>query len=137
MGGHDRLIDCSRDLHHFSQRDEKQQKTSVSRCPKPTLKVHTAATIQAWCFQFHAQAKTCGLRVNNCFCLRKLTNNPKGFTCCDDSVSSNNSMCDSHSSQSFISGCPQFMQRSKPSFSNLAIACNNKQELLLLLDAKI
>ena len=67
--------------------DKKQQKTFVSRHPKLTAKIHTAATVQeAWCFQFHAHVGASSICVHNHFDFCKLTNNPEGFTCGDDAI---------------------------------------------------
>ena len=86
MDGPHRLINRSGDLYYFSKWDEKQQKTFISRAPKPLSKTHSPATIRAWYMKFHAHAQAYGVYVHNYFDFRPLTGDPKGFTCGDDTL---------------------------------------------------
>ena len=83
MDGPNRLISRSGDVYYFSKWDEKQQKTFISRCPKPASKSHDPITIREWYCQFHAHAKAYGIYVHNYYDFRKLPGDPKGFTCGD------------------------------------------------------
>lgn len=91
MDGPHRLINRSGDVYYFSKWDDKQQKTFISRCPKPNSKMHNASSIREWYYQFHAHARTYGLYVHNYYDFRKLSGDPKGFTCGDDTA---NTQCD-------------------------------------------
>ena len=84
MDGPNRLITRSGDLFYFSKWDEKQQKTFISRCPKPASKTHDPSTIRDWYYKFHSHAKSFGIYVHNYFDFRQLSGDPKGFTCGDD-----------------------------------------------------
>ena len=83
MDGPNRLINRSGDVYYFSKWDEKQQKTFISRCPEPASKTHDASTIREWYYQFHAHAKAYGIYAHNYFDFRRLSGDPKGFTCGD------------------------------------------------------
>ena len=56
----------------------------ISRSPKPASKVHDSQTIRDWYYKFHGHAKQYGIYVHNYFDFRKLSGDPKGFTCGDD-----------------------------------------------------
>ena len=74
-------------MFYFSKWDEKKQKTFISRCPKPASKVHDHHCLRDWYYKFHNHAKQYGIYVHNYFDFRKLSGDPKGFTCGTDSNS--------------------------------------------------
>ena len=84
MDGPHRMITRSGDLFYFSKWDEKKQKMFISRSPKPASKVHDAITIRDWYYKFHGHAQQYGIYVHNYFDFRKLSGDPKGFTCGED-----------------------------------------------------
>ena len=87
MDGPHQMITRSGDLFHFSKWDEKKQKMFISRSPKPASKSHNSHTIQDWYYKFHVHAKQYGIYVHNYFDFWKLSGDPKGFTCSDDTDS--------------------------------------------------
>ena len=56
----------------------------ISRSPKPTSKIHKSQSIRDWYYKFHGHAKQYGIYGHNYFDFQKLSGDPKGFTCGDD-----------------------------------------------------
>ena len=81
------MITRSGDPFYFSRWDEKKQKMFISRSPKPESKTHDSHTIWDWYYKFHVHATQYGIYIHNYFDFWKLSRDPKGFTCGDNTDS--------------------------------------------------